>query len=207
MSWLTEQFTLLGAFFRRGFRRTVLWCALGMVIAALLGFAVSLLFPEIAWEMMDAFAQQVAESGVLDDAGEMSVYALLMNNWRAMLISALYGLIPFLFRPLISLMSNGALLGVLAGLYQANGMSVLALLAGVVPHGIFELPALVFSVACGIRLCKNMCLMVVSSPKKIPFPVLAEDLLRVLVLVIAPLTVAAAFVECYITPVVMDWFM
>ena len=30
-----------------------------------------------------------------------------------------------------------------------------------------------------------------------------EDLLRVMVMIVAPLTVAAAFVECYVTPVIM----
>lgn len=207
MSWLKEQFVRLGAFFRKGFRRTVLWCALGMAIAALLGFGVSLLFPETAWQMMDNFARQVAEAGVVDDTGQMSVFGLLMNNWRAMLLSALYGLIPFAFMPLISLMANGALLGVMTGIYQSNGMSLLTLLAGVVPHGIFELPALVLSIGCGVRLCWNMCLIATGSPRKVPFLELAEELLRVLVLVVAPMTVAAALIECYVTPVVMGWFL
>ena len=33
-----------------------------------------------------------------------------------------------------------------------------------------------------------------------------ENLLRVLVLMIAPLVIIAAFVECYVTPVVMSYF-
>ena len=207
MNWLAEQFALLRKFLGTDFRKTLLWCAAGMVIAGILGFGVSLLRPDTAMTLLQNFMDQIAESGVIDDEGQMSVFALLMNNWRAMLVSALYGLIPFLFLPLISLLTNGLLMGVMFGIYQANGISLLALLAGLVPHGIFEIPALVFSIACGVRLCRNMCLMVTSSPHKVPFLVLAEDLLRVLVLVIAPLTMVAAFVECYVTPVVMGWFM
>ena len=207
MSWLKEQFTLLGEFFRAGFRRTVRWCAAGMLAAAVLGFIAAMIWPDMAWKTLDAFAEQVAEAGVVDETGRMSVFGLLMNNWRAMLLSALYGLIPFAFLPLMSLVSNGALIGVLAGIYQANGMSLTALLAGLVPHGVFELPAIVLSIACGVRLCWNMCLLVTGSPKKVPFPELAEELLRVLVLVVAPMTVAAAFIECYVTPVVMGWFL
>lgn len=207
MSWLKEQFALLGNFFRAGFRRTVLRCAIGMAVAAALGFGVAMLQPDAAWDVIDAFAEQVAEAGVIDGAGQMSVFALLMNNWRAMLLSVLYGLIPFIYLPVISLMSNGTLLGIMAGVYQANGMSLAALAAGVLPHGVFELPALILSIACGVRLCRNMCLIVLRSRAKVPFMELAEELLRVLVLVIAPLTVAAAFIECYVTPVVMEWFL
>ena len=207
MSWLKEQFTLLGDFFRAGFRRTVLWCAVGMVIAAALGFGVAVIFPDIAWDALDAFAEQVAEAGVIDEAGQMSVFGVLMNNWRAMLLSAVYGVIPFIYLPMISLMSNGMLLGIMAGAYQASGMPLAALAAGVLPHGMFELPALILSIACGVRLCRNMCLLAARSRRRIPFMELAEELLRVLVLAVAPLTVAAAFIECYVTPVVMEWFL
>ena len=36
---------------------------------------------------------------------------------------------------------------------------------------------------------------------------LLGDLLRVLVLLVAPMVVAAAFIECYITPVIMGLFL
>ena len=207
MIWLKEQFILLAKFLRTDFRKTVLWCAAGMAAAAVLGFAFSMLQPDMAWNMIQNFMEQIAQSGVIDEAGEISVFALLMNNWRAMLVSALYGLLPFVFLPLISLLTNGLMLGVMFGIYQANGLSLATLLDGLVPHGIFELPALIFSVACGIRLCKNMGLIVLNNPEKMPFLELAEELLRVLIFVIAPLTMAAAFIECYVTPIVMGLFM
>ena len=207
MSWLQEQTGLLGNFFRGGFRRTVGFCALGMLVAVLLGAGLGRLFPEVSAEMINAFMEVVEESGAVNEQGEMSVFALLMNNWRAMLTSAAYGFIPFLFLPLLSLLTNGLLLGILAALLQAGGIPIPAYLAGILPHGIFELPALVLSVACGVTLCRNMCRMVVSSPKRLPLLSLLEALLRVLVLLVAPLTVAAAFVECYITPWVMNLFL
>ena len=207
MNWLKEQAVLLWDFLKGDFRRTLGGCVLGMLLAVVLGVGIGLLFPQRAYDAVSAFMDQIADSGVIDEAGEMSVFALLLNNWRAMLVSALYGLAPFLYLPLISLLTNGLLLGVMFGLYQANGMSLLTLIAGLLPHGVFELPALVFSIACGVRLCRNMCLLVTGSPQRTPFQALAEDLLRVLVLVIAPLTVAAAFVECYVTPIVMGWFL
>lgn len=203
MSWLREQGRLLRDFLRTDYRKTALWCAVGMAVSGLLGFGAASLRPEAAMKILGSFMEQIAQSGVIDGEGRMSVFALLMNNWRAMLVSALYGLVPFLFLPLVSLMTNGLLLGVMAGVYQANGMSMALLVAGVLPHGVFELPALVLSIACGVQLCRNMCLLLMNHPEKRPFMAVAEELLRVLVLAVAPLTVAAAFVECYVTPAVM----
>lgn len=207
MKWLNEQGTLLREFLTGRLRRTLGFCALGMLLTVLLGLGIGLLVPEQAAQTMNSFMEQVEQSGVVTSEGEMSVFALLMNNWRAMLISAAYGFIPFLFLPVVSLVSNGVLLGMLAALFVSQGASLLAFLAGILPHGIFEIPALVFSIACGIHLCRNMCWLVTSRPDRTPLPAVLEDLLRVLVMVVAPLTVASAFVECYVTPVIMGLFL
>lgn len=207
MSWLKEQMARLREFLRGDFRRVLLGCVFGMLGAVLLGVVIGILFPAQAAQVLANFMAQIADSGVISEEGEMSVFALLMNNWRAMLISAAYGFIPFLFLPLISLVINGGMLGLLAAVFQAEGGSLAAYFAGILPHGIFELPALIFSIACGVALCGNMCRLVTSSPRRIPMAELLEDLLRVIVLVVAPLTVGAAFIECYVTPVVMGFFM
>lgn len=207
MSWLKEQMARLREFLRGDFRRVLTGCVFGMLGAVLLGVGIGILFPAQAAQVLADFMAQIADSGVISEEGEMSVFALLMNNWRAMLVSAAYGFIPFIFLPLISLVINGGMLGMLAVLFQAEGGSLAAYFAGILPHGIFELPALIFSIACGVALCGNMCRLVTSSPRRIPMAELLEDLLRVIVLVVAPLTVAAAFIECYVTPVVMGFFM
>lgn len=207
MKWLNEQGALLRTFLTGQLHRTLWLCALGMLLTVLLGLGIGLLVPEQAAQTLNSFMEQIEQSGVITDEGELSVFALLMNNWRAMLISAAYGFVPFLFLPVISLVSNGILLGMLAALFRAQGTSLLVYLAGILPHGIFEIPALVFSIACGIHLCRNMCWLVTSRPDRTPLPAVLEDLLRVLVMVVAPLTVAAAFVECYVTPVIMGLFL
>ena len=207
MSWLREQAALLGKFLCGDFRRTLGWCALGMALGVLLGVVLGLSFPERAYQVLNAFMEQAEESGVVDTEGELSVFALLMNNWRAMLLSAAYGFIPFLFLPVLSLLVNGALLGVMASYYMSHGMSMLLFLAGILPHGVFELPALVLSIACGACLCRNMCRLAVSSPRRVPMVELLGDLLRVLLLLVAPMVVAAAFIECYVTPAVMGLFV
>jgi stage II sporulation protein M len=207
MNWIKEQFSLMGRFLGGGFRRTLVMCAVGLALAAVAGFGIGVMLPQRAAQVLGDFMAQIQESGVISEEGALSVAGMLMNNWRAMLVSAAYGFVPFLFLPVISLVMNGLLLGLLAGLFQAEGTSLLVYAAGILPHGIFELPALLFSVACGVTLCVNMCRIVTGNPEKRPLLEMLEDLLRVMVLAVAPLTVAAAFVECYITPVIMGAVM
>lgn len=205
MSWLGEQIVLLKEFFRTDFRRTILGCTLGLAVTVVLGAVIALAAPETVTEMLSAFQSMVEEAGAIDEAGRLSVFGVLMNNWRAMLVSAAYGFIPFLFLPVLSLLVNGVILGMLGAVY-ASGGALLMYAAGILPHGIFELPALILSIACGVQLCRNMCRLVVSSPRRTPMVELLGDLLRVMVLLVAPMTAAAAFIECYVTPAVMGLF-
>lgn len=206
MSWLKGQTSLLKEFLASDFRRFLLFSAPGMAAAIVLGALAGLAFPDLVIQAMQAFLNQIQDAGVMDELGNLSVFALLMNNWQAMLVAAACGFIPFLFLPVVSLLINGVLLGLMAALYLAGG-ALPAYLAGILPHGIFELPALILSVSCGICLCRNMCRLAVNSPRKTPLVELLGDLLRVLLLVVMPLTVAAAFVECYVTPLVMSLFL
>lgn len=207
MSALRDQIALLRDFLRTGFRRTVLGCAVFLAVSAALGYVAAKSAPEQVEAVLDAFQQIIEDSGVIDEGGNISVFALLMNNWRAMLISVVDGFVPFLFLPLFSLFTNGTLLGLMAGYYHTQGLSLGLYAAGILPHGVFELGALVLSIACGVYLCRNLCYMILRSPRRIPLVELLTDLLRVLLLVVMPLTVAAAFIECYVTPMVMGLFV
>lgn len=204
---MREQARLLGGFLRADFRRVLRLCAWALALSALAGFAIACAAPEVVDQVLDAFMKQIQETGVVDETGTISVFALLMNNWRAMLTSAIWGLIPFLFLPVLSLFVNGALVGLLGGWVLQNGGSLSFYLAGILPHGVFELPALVLSAACGVYLCRGLCRMILNWQDRVPAVELFSDLLRVMVLAVAPLTVAAAFIECYVTPVVLAFFL
>ena len=207
MSALKKQSTLLRDFLRTGFRKVFLLCAVGFIAAAVLGYFVGQAAPDIVETTLESFAQQVEDAGVVNEDGSFSPLALLANNWSAMLISALYGLIPFLFLPIISLFTNGFLMGIMAALYQTEGISMLLYAAALIPHGIFELPALMLSIACGIYLCCHVSRFILRHPNRAPMVEVFCDVLRVILLLVAPMTIAAAFIEAYITPAVMMLFM
>lgn len=207
MSGLREQYRLLRDFWTQGFGRMVGICTVGMGIFLILGIGVGLVSPDVIETVLNFFLAGIEESGVIGEDGSISVFALLFNNWWAMLLSAVYGLIPFLFLPILSLATNSVLLGLFAALYLNSELGLLAYLAGILPHGVFELPALVLSIACGLYLCLNINRRILASPRKMPMVELFSGLLRVLLLLVAPLVVVAAFVECYITPLVLALFL
>lgn len=207
MSTLMDQYRLLGTFLKSGFIKIFLWCAAGLTVSVGLGFWAAQRSPELVEQMLRAFMEMVDEAGVMDSAGNISPFGLLANNWKAMLVTVLYGFAPFLFLPVVSLSSNGILMGVLAGWSMEQGLGVDVYLAGILPHGIFELSALILSAACGVKLCLNMGRMIFNAPDRIPLTELLADLLRVLLLLVAPLTMVAAFVEAYVTPMIMGLFL
>jgi len=207
MNAICEQYQLLGKFLCTSFRKCIVLCTVGLIAAAFFGALVALIFPETIENTLEYFSTMVEDAGIMNEDGSISVFALLFNNWWAMLISAAYGLIPFIFLPMLSLITNGLILGVFGMFYVQNGLGLLPYLAGILPHGILELPALVLSIACGVYLCLNMNRRILGSSKKIPMVELLGDLLRVILLLVAPMVVAAAFIECYVTPLIMGLFL
>ena len=207
MSELKEQFSLLRDFLRTRFRRIFLLCAVVFIVAGMVGYFVGVSNPDLVESMIQSFFTNAENAGVIQEDGSISTMALLANNWTAMLIAAAYGFIPFAFVPVTSLILNGFFLGISAALYHLNDLSLLSWLSGILPHGIFELTSLVLSVACGVHLCISINHAILRSPKRTTMIETLCDLLRVLIFLVAPMTIAAAFIEVYLTPLFMALFM
>lgn len=207
MNALKEQISLLRSFLRSDFRKIVLCCTAGFVVAAFIGCIVGHFNQEIVVNILTSFEQSASESGIIKPDGSFSPLAFLAHNWSAMLTAACYGFIPFLFLPAISLFTNGFILGILAAVYMMSGTSLLIYFAGLLPHGIFELPAIILSIACGIYLCICLNKLIMRSFSRTPLPEVLCNILRVMLLLVAPMTAAAAFIEAYITPLVITLFM
>ena len=136
---IASQFRQLRDFFRsQDFRHSLLVTGGAFAALIVLAFAVGLIFPAVPAQVLTLFSQQMADAGVVSESGSISVPALLWNNLRAMVLSVLYGFIPFIYLPALSLGVNALLLGLFAAYFLNNGISMLAYLGGILPHGIFE---------------------------------------------------------------------
>lgn len=200
---MKKQLRALGDFWREEYGRWVGMTAFAFLVLVVLSYIAGRLFPEIPATILTYFNEVVADSGIVRDDGSFSALALFGNNLRAMVLSTLYGFIPFLYLPALSMGVNAILLGMVAS--SVNGQWLL-LAAGILPHGIFELPALCLSLAAGLCLCQNINRYIRKNEKGIMKPLLL-NILRVTGLVVIPLLVVAAIMESYVTPAVMQLFV
>lgn len=200
---MKKQLRALGDFWREEYGRWVGMTAVAFLVLVVLSYIAGQLFPEIPATVLTYFNEVVADSGIVRDDGSFSALALFGNNLRAMVLSTLYGFIPFLYLPALSMGVNAILLGMVAS--SVNGQWLL-LAAGILPHGIFELPALCLSLAAGLCLCQNINRYIRKNEKGIMKPLLL-NILRVTGLVVIPLLVVAAIMESYVTPAVMQLFV
>ena len=128
--------------------------------------------------------------------GDALAHGVLPGVAMAMLLGLGLGLIPLLVAT-----SNGFLLGVVAhGAIQQSGPLFLA--AGILPHGILELPAVLVSIAIGFRL--GYLLSLTLAREKADLAGETRIAVRFLWRYITPTLFLAAIIETFITPIAIS---
>ncbi|TAJ44879.1 stage II sporulation protein M [Methanofollis fontis] len=154
----------------------------------------------------DPAAEQLIEmvkegvfAGILDDTPAMIALKIFLNNLQACLVLFLGGA-TFGILTLFILISNGVVIGVFAGeILDRVGLSGLAL--GLIPHGIFELPALFISAALGLSLARSLLAELSGMGDA------AADAARMgglFLRIVVPLLALAAVIEAFITPALLQ---
>jgi len=133
--------------------------------------------------------------------GSINAPFLFMNNTRAVAAIFLMGLFSFGVLGILLYMLNIGLIGGLYALIKLLGLNPLPMfLAGVVPHGIFELPALMIGSAVVLYMG---AVIVTPQTGKSMGEVMIEllaDWMKIFLGVVMPLLAVAAIIESYITP-------
>jgi len=116
---------------------------------------------------------------------------ILLNNSRATAIALLSGII-FSILPTLASLVNGMLIGfILQSTKYMAGRSVYEMILALLPHGVFEIPALILSFAFGIKMGGWLF-----SSKKIEFfKHNFKEALNCYVRIILPLLIIAACIE------------
>ena len=125
---------------------------------------------------------------------------IFLKNVMALLVSFIFSPILCLV-PILALAVNGWLLSFIS-VAVVREESIWFLLAGVLPHGIFELPALIIGEAAAISFGAMTLIALVSKEKRhLLLPNLKQNL-RYLALA-AIMMLPAAIIETYITPLLL----
>lgn len=125
---------------------------------------------------------------------------IFLKNFLACAMSVLMGLGLGLV-PLLVVTSNGFLLGIVS--YETiQKAGVLYLMAGILPHGIIELPVVLLSIAVGFRLGHLVAQSIIG--EKVDLTGETRTAIHLLLFLVMPLLLLAAFIETFITPLAIS---
>ncbi|SEQ72933.1 stage II sporulation protein M [Natrinema salaciae] len=169
------------------------------------GVVIGVLLLAAGYNLLEIIAELLGEGLFPEGVGEMGGFELaqflLVNNTRAFLLS-IGGALTLGLLTAWAMLFNGIIVGNV-GAVVAERVGVDYILVGLLPHGIFELPALFIAAGVGFRLLYRFGQRILGSRNAVftkPY------LYRTGVLILAGwlLLVVAAFVEAFVTPALLE---
>ncbi|MEI8004507.1 MAG: stage II sporulation protein M [Methanothrix sp.] len=137
---------------------------------------------------------------ILDQPPILIMMIIFLKNLLASAMAMLLGLGLGLI-PLLVVTSNGFLLGIV-GYAAVQKAGILFLAAGILPHGIIELPVVLISIAIGFRL--GYLLAMTLAKENVDLSGETRMAIHFLVRIVAPLLFLAAAIETFITPIAIS---
>jgi len=129
-----------------------------------------------------------------------------LQNLRAVLIASVLGIFSFGVLALLILMLPLAIIGYIAANVYMSGSSVFAFLAALVlPHGLFEIPAIILAGAAILNLGATLTAPADGKTIGEAWLQALAKWAKILLGVVFPLFLLAALVEVFITPQVAVW--
>lgn len=205
--FLRPHYDHLARFWHSGGSGEVKRSAIAFLILIGIAYAVCMLVPTVRQALVSFVLSAFSTLNVTDAFGNLSAVGLFANNLQACTMIMLYGIIPFLKLPALALGMNAMILGVLAAYYSFSGASMGFFFAALIPHGIFEFPALILAFAMGLYVCGQITRRLRHDETALPLGECILQIIRLETLVLLPLLAIAAMMEAYVTPRVATLFL
>lgn len=193
----------VGGTLRRQFPTVVLTVVVGLAAAGI-GYA----WVSANSERVVSAFQSGELSGVLSDtpigATDLSFSTIWIHNLRATAVILLLGLFSFGVLGALMYLLNMGVVGIVLALVGVLGGSPWKIgLYGILPHGIFEIPALILSSAAILYI--GLVLVTPRSHKTLGETLIEAlaDWMKVAIGLVLPLLTLAAGVEAWVTPVLL----
>lgn len=177
-----------------------------LILSITIGSVVYSYRPEVFSTLIEMVSAKI--EGIDINSRDSFSLALLIaiNNIVAAVVIFLLGFVPFLFLPTAIVVFNGVIIGVFATRFTNYYDSIPLTLASLVPHGIFELLAILYAGAIGLHVCYQMTTILTKNVQTKIKTVIKSAVLS-FVTVVIPLLIIAAFIEAYVTPVITHWVL
>jgi uncharacterized membrane protein SpoIIM required for sporulation/ABC-type transport system involved in multi-copper enzyme maturation permease subunit len=157
-------------------------------------------------KQITGLVQEARQSvGLAQAQQHLAATFIFLNNVRATFLVFVAGLFTFSVLGMLVYLLNVGLIGGVLGIFKVIGYSPLALFAaGLLPHGMFEIPALMLASAVVLRM--GAVLVTPQYGKSMGQIVLEQiaDWLKVFLGLVVPLLALAAVIEAYVTPSILS---
>jgi len=181
-NFLSKNYPLCFKFLRQ-IKKHILFSVAVFLLFALIGFIFPIFFREQIIELIRELTEKIAGFNVFE-----LLCFIFFNNLKASFLAIILGFFLGLY-PLFTLIANGYLLGFVIN--QAVKEQGILILWRLLPHGIFELPAIFVSVGLGLKIGLNIF-------KKHSWKLMKKDFresLRCFIFIVLPLLIVAAIIE------------
>lgn len=166
-------------------------------LTTVMGYYAAAVDPELASNWMKELEML---KWILDQPPILIMTIIFLKNLLASAMAMLLGLGLGLI-PLMVVTSNGFLLGIV-GYAAVQKAGFLFLAAGILPHGIIELPVVLVSIAIGFRL--GYLLVLTLAKEKVDLSGETRMAIHLLWHWVTPLLFLAAAIETFITPIAIS---
>lgn len=143
--------------------------------------------PEIIEQQILKFIQELLERTQDMSQGDLITF-ILLNNLQSSFTGMIFGFFLGIF-PMLAVITNGYLLGFVAS--ESVKVEGVLILWRLLPHGIFELPAIFISLGLGLKLGT----FIFQRNKAESFRDYFWNSLRVFLLIVIPLLIIASIIE------------
>jgi len=205
-----------GVEIRAALRR--LWPSVGvLVFLAVVSFGAGFLWTTISvpqlvdstisTEFIQEVTDQVGDSPTFMGMGnDLSAPFIFSHNVRAIGLILLAGLVSFSVLGMLVYLINLGSVGVVLGAFQLLGYPPLILaLNGILPHGIFEIPALILASAATLHIGVVLVTPQVGRSMGEVVLELLANWTKIVAGLVVPLLFIAAMIETYITPLLLAY--
>ena len=179
----------------------ILFAGIIFTAAILVGYFAAQAFPGEIERILEEIKKEL---GPLENASGFELFLIIFEqNVFALFLSITLGIFLGII-PCFSAFTNGLLLGIIA-FEILNRYSWEILSAGILPHGVIEIPVLIVSLAIGLRLGKIAFWRVFKKRGSVKREL--KKALKFFFYVLLPLLFAAALIESFITPALLSLFV
>ncbi len=179
----------------------ILFAGAIFTVAVFVGYFAAQNFPEEVARILEEIKKEL---GPLEGATNFELFLIIFEqNVFALLLSITLGIFLGII-PCFSVFTNGLVLGIIA-FEMLSKYSWEILLAGILPHGIIEIPVLIVSSAIGIKIGKTVLWKIFKRQGSVKKEF--KQALKFFFYVLLPLLFSAALIEAFITTVLLSFYI